>query len=269
MLYEVKDKLKSDQVVKVTPFRKEVRKTTAHKHNKYLEIVLLTKGEGTHTIDMRSYEIHPPQIFFIRKDQLHHWDITTEPEGVVLIIKNDFVRQVLDKELIRLVEQLSSMTELKLREIEFISDIFRLLLEEMNGQHPSQIVWEGLLKSVLYKIIQQGDRLSWSKLGTIYEAYLNLLYDSRELVNNVAFYAEKLTTTPQNLNRICRQEKNKSASEILAEAILSEAKRKLVYTDLPVNAIGDSLGFKDASHFTRYFKKHIGYTPSVYRSISC
>jgi hypothetical protein len=35
----------------------------------------------------------------MHRDQVHHWDITSEPEGFVIIIKNGFIEKSLDGEL--------------------------------------------------------------------------------------------------------------------------------------------------------------------------
>ena len=67
---EVKDKTNPNEDIKIAPFRKNIRKTSPHKHNKYLEIIYLTKGEGSHTIDTKEYDITTPIVFIIRKEQV-------------------------------------------------------------------------------------------------------------------------------------------------------------------------------------------------------
>ena len=42
-------------------------------------------------------------------------------------------------------------------------------------------------------------------------------------------------------------------------------KRVLIETDRPLAAIAQDCGFSSASHFTRYFSKEAGMTPSAYR----
>ncbi|OEK07765.1 hypothetical protein A8C32_14835 [Flavivirga aquatica] len=71
--------------------------------------------------------------------------------------------------------------------------------------------------------------------------------------------------SPQNLNINSQNECNKSASEMLSDFILSEAKRLLLYSDKNIFEIAYSLFFKDNSHFTKYFKRLTGYTPSNYK----
>lgn len=63
-----------------------------------------------------------------------------------------------------------------------------------------------------------------SKTDDVITVFRELLNQTNDLRNNVAHYAEKLHTTPQNLNAICRKTLSQSAAEVIAEHIISEAK---------------------------------------------
>lgn len=62
---EIKDKTRQTEGLKIAPFRQRIRKISPHKHNSYFEIIYLTKGKGSHTIDTKEFEIKPPVIFTI------------------------------------------------------------------------------------------------------------------------------------------------------------------------------------------------------------
>src|SRR3546814_11938428 len=74
----VKNKIAEDRHLKVEPFRKEVRVTKPHKHKQYFEIVYLSGGSGAHWIDGTRYEVRPPVLFFINRDQIHYWELQGE-----------------------------------------------------------------------------------------------------------------------------------------------------------------------------------------------
>ncbi|PWH85395.1 AraC family transcriptional regulator [Brumimicrobium oceani] len=263
---EVKDRSNTAEGIKLAPFRKHIRKTTPHKHNSYFEIIYLTKGAGFHTIDTKQYAIKPPIVFTIRKEQVHFWDITKEPEGFVLIIKKSFIENCLDKDVKRLISNLSFHNCLFPQD-DSAMEIYTLLLKEFSRNKDSnRLISDGLLKallaklleSVVYKVPKNGN-------NSIFQAYIDLLNQENKLTNKVSYFAALLNTTPQNLNAICRKEKGQSASEILSEHIISEAKRLLLYTDFTVNEISLQLDFKDNSHFSKYFKRHVTKTPLAFR----
>jgi AraC-like DNA-binding protein len=264
---EIKDKTRPTDGIKIAPFRQHIRKTSPHKHNNYFEIIYLTKGKGTHTIDTKEYEIKTPVIFTIRKEQVHFWDIKSEPEGFVIIIKKSFIDDCLDKEIKLLISELSSQNCLFSKDDSLI-DILNLLLKEQSEKstRKRQII-DGLLKTLLAKTLESPTPNFIKKSNsTVFQKYIDLLHQENKLTNKVKHYASLLNTTPQNLNTICRKETAQSASEILSEHIINEVKRLLVYTDFTVSEIAEKLDFKDNSHFSKYFKRLVGNTPIRFRN---
>lgn len=266
----IKDKSEIDKLIKIAPFRKEIKKTEPHKHNSYFEIIYLSKGSGTHAIDYNKYKVQPPIIFFVRKEQVHHWDLLTVPEGYVLILKKGFIDKSLDSELKALLIEVSSLSSLQVKDTATINLLFQLLTIENDsaGENNFSIV-EGLLKALLAKILEVAKPLiSKVKVNTdLFQSFRELLSKSTEIKNNVAHYAGLLNTTPQNLNTACRKASNQSAAVVLAEHIISEAKRLLIYTGNTVSEISFSLEFNDPSHFVKYFKRFTGHTPQAFRSL--
>jgi AraC-like DNA-binding protein len=265
---QVKDKIEPEKIIKVAPFRKDIRKTTAHKHNNYFEIIYLLKGSGFHYIDSRKFEVTPPVMYFIRKEQVHYWELHTEPEGFVIIIKKSFIEKSLDSELNLLFTKLSRQNSLHVKEHAAIQKIFELLTEEnkADGELTLHFI-EGLLKALLSKVLQVAKPVinTTAIKADLYQSFLALLNEARLVKNSVQYYADQLNTSPQNLNAACRRAVDQSATEILAGFITSEAKRLLLYTNNTVSEIAFSLDFVDASHFVKYFKRVAGQTPQTFR----
>lgn len=92
---QIKDKIHEEKNIKVAAFHKHVRSAT-HKHNSCIDIIDLSKGSGYHCVDDFRFNIEPPIIFFVRKEQVHHWNLDSEPDGFVLIIKNSRHTQILN-----------------------------------------------------------------------------------------------------------------------------------------------------------------------------
>lgn len=265
----IQDKTKPAEQVKVSSFKKEIRRTAPHRHNSYFEIIYLSAGSGFHTIDSRKYPVHPPLVFLVRKDQLHHFDLHTEADGYVAIIKKPFMDRSVDGELKKLLARLSSQQCLILADCNTIEVLFSLLVKELSGNQPLNFpVVEGLLKSVIGKILEVAAPIEMSTSGRsgIYHSFLSELQSSRPIKNSVQYYAGLLNTSPQNLNAACRKAVDQSATEILSEFIITEAKRLLLYTSNTVTEIAFALDFSDPSHFVKYFKRASGQTPLQFRN---
>ncbi len=82
--------------------------------------------------------------------------------------------------------------------------------------------------------------------------------------HSVAFYAQKLFKSPKTLsNNFAKFEK--SPLQIIHDRIILEAKRLLIYTEKSAKEIAYELGFEDASHLSRMFKKHTSFSPSGFK----
>lgn len=82
----------------------------------------------------------------------------------------------------------------------------------------------------------------------------------------VEFYAEKLSLTPVHLNRVCRKITGQSVGQLIAERVIEEARRDLVFTSMTVQQIAFDLGFSDPAYFNRLFSRQTGITPKAYRN---
>lgn len=81
----------------------------------------------------------------------------------------------------------------------------------------------------------------------------------------VKFYAEKLYKSPKTLSNVFALYNHKSPLLIIQERVLMEAKRLLFYTEKTSKEIAYELGFEDASHFSKFFKKHTGQAPTDFK----
>ncbi len=268
---QIKDKSESGKSIKIARFKKEIRKTTPHKHNNYFEILYLSQGSGYHFIDSRKFEVQPPVMYFIRREQVHCWELDSEPDGFVIIIKKAFIEESLDSGLKTLFAKISQQSSVYTRDDATILSLFGLLTEanKKEGKYAFHIQ-EGLLKALL-AIVLDAAKLVEHKAeinSNLYQSLLSLLSAEQMIKNKVHYYAEQLSTSPQNLNAACRKAVNQSSEEVLSEFIVSEAKRLLIYTDKTIAEISFALDFNDPSHFVKYFKRKTNQTPLTFRRSS-
>ncbi len=77
--------------------------------------------------------------------------------------------------------------------------------------------------------------------------------------------ANELGITGTYLNQVCQRLTGSNALHILHERLMLEARRLLIYTTLTISQVADELGFDDPAYFTRFFKRHAGISPKLFR----
>jgi AraC-like DNA-binding protein len=131
-----------------------------------------------------------------------------------------------------------------------------------------------MLRMLMGRFIIKSTRLLKAKEGIIEtpkSSKVDLLRAFNVLVeqhfkeeHSVSFYAEKLFKSPKTLsNNFAKL--NRSPLQIIHQRIVLEAKRLLTYTDKSAKEIAYEIGFDDASHLSRLFKKYTSQSPSEFK----
>ena len=79
-------------------------------------------------------------------------------------------------------------------------------------------------------------------------------------------FANELNIHVNHLNRSVKLLTGHTTTENINQAILKEAKRLLRRNQWPIHIIAMVLAFKEATHFSNFFKRNIGMSPTEFRS---
>jgi AraC family transcriptional regulator, transcriptional activator of pobA len=116
----------------------------------------------------------------------------------------------------------------------------------------------------LVKMQSPASSIPNSDLDTVRQ--FNLLVENHyKKLHQVQDYANLMFKSPKTLSNLFSKYSEKSPVQIIADRIFIESKRLLLYTDLPTGEIGFDLGFDEAAHFSRFFRKMAGASPSEFR----
>jgi AraC-like DNA-binding protein len=80
--------------------------------------------------------------------------------------------------------------------------------------------------------------------------------------HQVKYYAAVMNITPNHLNNICKQNAGRTASDLIQERLILEAKRLLIYSMKSAKEISFELNFDSPSHFNKFFKNKTSETPA-------
>jgi len=85
--------------------------------------------------------------------------------------------------------------------------------------------------------------------------------------SSIKFYATELNVTPNHLNKSVKATLGRSASSLIDETLILEAKILMQKSNMAVSEVAFEIGFEDVSYFGRFFKKHTSLTPKEYRKM--
>jgi AraC-like DNA-binding protein len=241
----------------------------------YHDVLLVTRGRGTFWIDDVAHPVEPGIVYFSRPGDVRRWDVV-HVDGACLFFTADFMREafsdarVLDQFAYFARSRPASAVRLGAGERREFLRRFRTMTKEIRDLRPDA---PHLLRAVLYELLVRLNRWYAGRLGASRQTSGHAAVDRfRALVerdfphtHRVSSYSARVSLTPGHLNALCREQLGRSASSIIRERVVLEAKRRLLYTAEPAFAIAVDLGFADASYFGRFFRRETGVTPRQFR----
>jgi len=247
-----------------------------HRHDFYAA-VLFTKGTGIHEIDFQRYDVSEGSLFFLSPGQVHSWELSEDIDGYIFFCSQEFYEMHYVNQKLRNFPFFGSVSfprklQLNIDELEKINRLFLELGEEFHSQN---LMKEGLSLSLMSQIFINAGRL-FSKDHDIHASSASLSYfkhyqDFENLIEqhftgqkSISYYASLLGITPKHLNRITQSVVQKTATDIITERVVLEAKRMLIYLDESLVEIAFRLGYEEYSYFVRVFRKSSGMTPTQF-----
>lgn len=101
----------------------------------------------------------------------------------------------------------------------------------------------------------------------IFQRFIIDLYDHACHDRDVAFYASQQCLTPRYFASIITGKSGITPSRWISMFVINEAKRLLDNPKVSIKEISQRLNFANQSLFGRYFNKHTGMYPTLYRSM--
>ena len=152
---------------------------------------------------------------------------------------------------------------------------FSQLIEESVNCSPSMLNSERMVHiyNLVHLVFQDYFVANSAAISKVMDRKTEIYHEYSELVmkhyhewHHVSDYAEALHITVPHLCSTIKQASQRTAGDLIVEAILTDAKAQLKLSVTPIKEIAISLGFENVAFFNRFFKTHVGTTPKNYRN---
>lgn len=251
-----------------------------HRHEALLQVFLLTAGEGELLGESPPRAFSAPAALYIAPGAAHGFRFSREADGLVLTVLADRLPPIrtTDPSIANFLAgtQALSIGEDAWCDGALVAELAMRIHEELHGTAPGRdILLDTMVTELLMRLARAGAQAAGSpeqndgrgrdrqRLSTLEALIAAHCREHRP----VSFYAQKLGVSNAHLNRIARRERGASVQELIVRHLLRAARRDLIFTPSPVQAIAYSLGFQDPAYFNRFFKRATGMTPGTFRKM--
>jgi AraC family transcriptional regulator, transcriptional activator of pobA len=235
-----------------------------HFHS-YYEILVFKRGGGTHQMANDIHEVEDCSIHILTNNNFHELKRTTETDGFEIIFSEVFLEQLqLFDRKTNYIQYFSESRVLNFDKEEFSE--FQVYFDELIKHQDNQSFFCNLVSLILLKLISSSLNENRGTANITFEkAVLGLLNKHYKDKQTLEFYASKLNMSLNTFQRHTKSAFGKSIIELQNEKIIQEVKFLLTKSEVSIKEISLDFNFADESHFTHFFKKNIGVSPSAFR----
>ncbi|MFT4667653.1 MAG: AraC family transcriptional activator of pobA [Ulvibacter sp.] len=249
----------------------------AHRHD-YFTVLLIEKAKGSHTIDYNKFPFKNLEVHFVSPGQVHQVALTQKPKGSVITFSKNFLVQnnipVSFISNISLFQTFGNTPPLKIDTKTFerlkgiISEMESCLFVDLN--YTTRAV--GALLQLFLIYCNNSSKMNISQINEdnagicIFRDFKTLIEDKFKEWHKVKYYATEIHISPKHLSQMVKNITGKVAKEHIQDRLILEAKRLLLHTELTIKEIAYQIGFEEPLHFSSFFKKKTGISPSLFRN---
>jgi len=241
-----------------------------HRHSNLVQLFWLATGRGTARFDSQARWLESPCIAVVPERCVHEFEWSQDSTGFALSLACVLIHELhaqlgLSDSMFRQAAVLEVSED-----TDYIDTLFRQIQTEYScEQELREIALDSLARSLAVWIARRApvrprsEPARRSKLH--FGRFTSLLEQHHREQWTVAGYAHAIGVSASHLNAICQERAGASAKHLIQDRVLLAARRELAYTDKSITDVAASLGFAEASYFTRFFKRRMYMTPKQYR----
>lgn len=247
--------------------------TLPHKIS-FFALLIVTKGTGTHQVDLKEYELEEGSVLKIAKGQIHAFQNNPKYKGFLLIFTEDFVMNYFSKSSINLISHFYNYHITSPISIEKKSN--KQLLDQLNTELKSENAFaqNNIIAALLDLYLLQLERTAHSKQRQSNSSinyvrfieFKNLVESNYTRTRNVKDYANEMLISTKLLNQVVKEFTINTAKNFIDDYVILEAKREIISTHKSLKEIAFQIGFDEVTNFTKFFKKKMNLTPKEFRS---
>lgn len=240
-----------------------------HRHT-YFEIFLFKNGDnGSQIIDFTKYEINSKNLYIVAPNQVHLMQRKIDEDGIVIQFTNEFLQTSISPIQLDWLYQIRTSPQTALSDVNFDKIYFSFeklkKLYLLKGNYRQEQIRHYFAYTIFQILELLPTNIHIHDNKKIVYQFIEMAEQNFKEQTKVNTYANKLAISVSHLNRALKDRFGKTALEILHDLLLVEIKRLLLVEQLSNKEISYILNFDSQSSFSRFVRKHTGYSPSNFK----
>ncbi|MCK0137280.1 helix-turn-helix transcriptional regulator [Arenibacter sp. S6351L] len=257
----------------------KIRTGLDHNPNKphrlsFFALLIVTKGSGSHHVDLKEYPLRKGTVLKIAKGQVHAFEENPSYDGFLIVFTEEFVLQYFSKSSIRFISHLYNyhISKTAVDGSNFNESFIGQLKDELEAEntYAQKNIVAKLLELYLLKLerLSQANDLpkQHPKHYPLFLEFKNLVEEKYTATRNVKDYADMLSISTKHLNGIVKEFTLNTAKQFIDNLVILETKRTIASSNYSLKEIGYAVGFDEVTNFTKFFKKHTGTSPKQFKT---
>lgn len=268
-------------IFRLDPFIGANAKPIPYARRDFYKIMLVIGGGTVHYAD-RVIGVKKQALSFSNPQIPYKWENTDDiKSGIYCIFDRAFFDGYGDIDNFSVFQpQGEHIFELSDSQVEKVTEMFRRMFEEINSDYAYK--YDALRNQVMDLVhcgvkmnpvshFDKKDSNASKRISTLFLELLERQFpideNHRQLgLRTPSDFADQLNVHVNHLNRALKEISGKTTSQIIADRILQESKTLLRHSQWTIAEIAYALAFKETTHFSNFFKKHLRISPSQFRN---
>jgi len=243
----------------------------------FILIGLCTKGEVMYQLDTQRQIIKAGDILIVSdRHVVDSYQRSSDMEGLCMMVSVNFYREIIqnvsDVSSLFLFSRQHPVMRLEQKEIETFKAYFQTIKQKISdeGNHFRKDLIKTLLLAMFYDLsniiyrVKQDDKPQ-TRAEIIFTKFIKLVEKHFRQERRVGWYAQQLCITAKYLSETVKSASQRTPNEWIDNYIILELRVQLKNSTKTIKEIAEELNFPNQSFLGKFFKEHVGMSPSEYR----
>lgn len=245
---------------------------------KALFLALCTSGHAQYTVDTKMHEVSAGDVIIISEEQVvADYKLSDDCKGIALIMSYNFFQNIVSgihelsplflfartHPVFHLDDNQTKALENDIEHIkEKIADVGHRFRRELVVTMLKALIID--MSNIIYQFQQVGDEMQ-TRAEVIFRDFIQAVEKNFRTERRVSWYAQKLCITSKYLSETVRIVSRRTPSDWIDSYVTRELRVMLRNSTMSIKQIADELNFANQSFMGKFFKEHVGMSPSKFR----